>query len=540
MVDTNSTPEMLVFLEQASVLGCRVVDALASGRSKQLIQNSKELIWKGIELAVDPSTTAALAEVTAHLCQALDEMDRDLSAPRPTARAVRNAQNYATYLQTLQITEYRGDRIEDVILSSLGTTNDDGTANTDTSNYNSVSDDEDDGVHGGTYYNSDDADDEGIAVASVPSNVAFPEEATHGSNRIERQVNLGPTNTTRKGVERRVNVELLKDQLSLQGRPQARLKKLSTNSEAGFGSHAGISGNSKLDYSAFTPGNESFHGGKKTINGADPAVTVDPDGISSSSQFLALEAKDMEEVSLPGKMEIGITDPENTIPTRPNIHELYGTMKRMQRIEEKEPSTIQFYRVIDDLLEQSRKERERLIANETQPSNPQDPAAQSEWKRSHATVRRFRDGSVIMSSKGSVRGHTNEYANLRRLWKYPPSLLRLSSIILGITVLFWVAFGLYGMYTFVNVVYIHSASGGSLLSLIQPTHPWMAGNGRSTIPQSTPNEIVIRIVKEVIHVREDGTRIDDSEINHVDDGTSSFFSQVEKERVMECIASTAN
>ena len=44
LADALHTPEMELFLEQASVLGCRLVDSLASGNTKQLIQNGKSLV----------------------------------------------------------------------------------------------------------------------------------------------------------------------------------------------------------------------------------------------------------------------------------------------------------------------------------------------------------------------------------------------------------------------------------------------------------------------------------------------------------------
>jgi hypothetical protein len=74
---------------------------MASGSTKQLIQNSNSLMWQGIELAVDPSTTAALSEVTAQLCHALEELDDSF---HPTPRVTRNFQNESAYLSTAQMT----------------------------------------------------------------------------------------------------------------------------------------------------------------------------------------------------------------------------------------------------------------------------------------------------------------------------------------------------------------------------------------------------------------------------------------------------
>ena len=112
-------------LEQLGVLGCRVVDAAASGENKRLIHNAYELLWDGIELLADPSTTLAIAEVTANLCHALEmeeEYPRDAKlseSEKATNRRERTEQQKRTY---------HGKRfddpissVEEVILSSLRT-----------------------------------------------------------------------------------------------------------------------------------------------------------------------------------------------------------------------------------------------------------------------------------------------------------------------------------------------------------------------------------------------------------------------------------
>ena len=57
------------------MLGCRVVDVAAMDRNKTLIHDFYDLLWSGVELANDPATTVAMAEVAAYLCHALEMED---------------------------------------------------------------------------------------------------------------------------------------------------------------------------------------------------------------------------------------------------------------------------------------------------------------------------------------------------------------------------------------------------------------------------------------------------------------------------------
>ena len=76
------------------------------------------MAWKGIEMATDPATTLALAEVTAHLCHALEDTQQALN---PTPRKQRDAQNQAVYLNPYQMTDFPEQvTMEEVILSCLG------------------------------------------------------------------------------------------------------------------------------------------------------------------------------------------------------------------------------------------------------------------------------------------------------------------------------------------------------------------------------------------------------------------------------------
>jgi hypothetical protein len=112
-------------LEQLGVLGCRLVDAAASGENKRLIHDAYELIWNGIELLADPSTTLAVAEVTANLCHALEMEEKyprnaNLSeSDKANNRRERNEQQRRTYHGKMFDDSIFS--VEECILSSLRT-----------------------------------------------------------------------------------------------------------------------------------------------------------------------------------------------------------------------------------------------------------------------------------------------------------------------------------------------------------------------------------------------------------------------------------
>ena len=76
------TPEFHAWTEQTAVWGCRLVQALANGANQELIHNFATVVTSGAQLLADPHTTLALAEVTAYLCHALEmqETQQQLSS----------------------------------------------------------------------------------------------------------------------------------------------------------------------------------------------------------------------------------------------------------------------------------------------------------------------------------------------------------------------------------------------------------------------------------------------------------------------------
>lgn len=195
----------------------------------------------------------------------------------------------------------------------------------------------------------------------------------------------------------------------------------------------------------------------------------------------------------------------------------------------------------------------------------------------NARVRIIRNGGIITrEGKSGSKADRENYSNLRRLWKYPPSLLRLGAVVASVVVCFWIGFGIYGMYTFFHQVVYFDRGTTALPPKINRHnnvfHPVQDGyhqqhqqqhyyyqqpyhqehnhehidNGRrlsnehrqrhDESPRNyNPNEIVIRIVKEVVHVREDGSRIENYEQSSEEDVFDNEFVEEIRDRVARSI-----
>ena len=572
----RSTPEMKIFLDQLGVLGCRLVDAMASGKTKEFIQNSKDLVWRTIELAVDPSTTLALAEVTAHLCHALEEVGDDSSSFK-TPRSVRNSQNETTYLDSsLMTTDYPFESMEKIILSSLGM----GDNNNNNNNNNNINYDGIDIV--------DDIDDDETAEQSIPSNVAFQVEggrgATLGSLYLEQNDNKKDDNSSShlEKCKASVDLELLQEKILYEGRPRARpplggssvYDNSSTRKRIDGVTNQQLQQQRQLPVSILPSTNASLSSSIKINSNDDNNNDTENKEHRSRSaaelfeeDFIKIE-EDMEELptSPDDPLDFKFRDRTTTTTNRhPNLKELYDKFETMETKELENPSFIQFYNAIDDLIGKKRREKRRqhqAWAAETA-CDDDDENLQSCQDRGgkNAKVRKFRKG-IMKEEKSSSKAIKEKYTHLRRLWNYPPSLLRMSALAVVLVCFFWIGFGIYGMYTFFHrVVYFGQETvllpnnSVDTLPPVQQQPNYGFDHGRDmTSPNmnnydnhgydersynnnnnSRPNEIVIRIVKEVVHVREDGSRIENYN-NANDESVISDFSQEEIDRVKECMA----
>lgn len=297
---------MELFLEQTSVLCCRLVDAISSGKTKQLIQNGKNLAWQGIELAVDPRTTMALAEVTAHFCHALEELNDSFPT---TPRSMRNLQNESTYVQPLQMTNYQSASIETTILSSLGING---------------------GESCGFFDDIEHDSNEDISVHSVPSNVEFLDSSILSGANDTRHDNDNPDRFTSTWAQckGKVNVELLQKSILQQGRTKAR--------------------------SLFVP------------SSATPRdIKVNTDLLPDPSRDLSVESLEVE--SRTSRQATNVrheTEPKPIVPT-----ELIDRLRQKRLDKESDPMESKFSSLVNDLLaEKDKRKKTGTTENRWKPS----------------------------------------------------------------------------------------------------------------------------------------------------------------------------
>jgi hypothetical protein len=460
---------MQAWLEQFSILGCRLVDAAASGKTKQLMQDTKDLALKGIEMATDPATTLALAEVTARLCHALEEAQQALN---PTPRARRNAQNQATYLNPFQMTDFPQQvSMEEIILSCLG-----------------QEEDERDG---------DDA-------ASIPSNVVWHEEASATGSNYYRDL--------KEGGEQ-VNVQLLKERIVHNMLPQPRKKPMSSATSSAKSSVASVIG-TPMDtlpiISSYDEEEKMEEVDRESKQMEEPIAKPNDksylDGVKNAKS--GSEDQDMEDIvwdRLPS---------DRKTPKRRGSRRYHDV-----KIEKESPAVSQFYSTLDDLLTQKRDEKlDRQVDEEVTINNPRVAAAEGNasdlWKVWQAKVKKLRRGH-IESVRAKTMQHRKEVNKFKQLPKKHQGLVLITAGFIALVVFMWMGFAIYGMYAFVKS---HSNS--------MP----IARQATATMAPSNP-EVVIRIIREVVHVNADGgvittlpdTVVSEAEIGKITECAASVF-----------------
>ena len=128
-----NTPECHAWVEQVGIWACRLVQVASEGKTQELIHNSVAAWHSFFELAADPHTTMAFAEVTAYLCHALemqqnqplfrDPDDVETAAQAQERRAQRRQERdqYQTVTNIDRVVvQDPSATVEQVILSSLG------------------------------------------------------------------------------------------------------------------------------------------------------------------------------------------------------------------------------------------------------------------------------------------------------------------------------------------------------------------------------------------------------------------------------------
>lgn len=437
-----STPEMLEFLEQLSTLGIRLLDAASSGKAKQLLQDTRNLAWRGIEMANDPSTTLALAEVTAHLCHALEDTQKALN---PTPRKHRNTQNRSVYLNPYQMADFPEQvTMEEVILSCLGLADDN--------------------------KKEFPADDN----ASLPSRLTLDDDLSL------------PERDDQDWKERkeRVNVQLLREKIMTEGTEKLRVQTPTDPLAVPLVDEYSVR-KERVD--------------KETEVKELAGRTTDESITAKSRVATNDQAEDMEDIAwsaVPGGRRLGIQ---------------HGEKQSMAF--NKPPALQQFYKRLDELLEQDRQRLQSLRASqESTINNPrgQDDGESNPWNVLKARIKKLkgRQESKVLNratfNKSTAFGHI------------PKNYRGLIIAVLGAATLLSSMFFCLAMYG----IYALLLRDNSILSM---------GSVQYNAPSSQNHDIVIRIVREIVYVRENGEIIGATRSPHL--------SQEELEKVGQGVAS---
>ena len=424
--DALNTPEVHAWIDHMVLLGCRLVDAAASGKTKQLLHNTKDLAWNGIEMATDPATTLALAEVTAHLCHALEDAQHSLE---PTKRAQRNAQNQATYLDPLQMSDLpKQVPIERIILSSLGR------------------------------YEESDLRSEG----NVPADVIWKDEVSLTEIRDW------------KDHQDQVNIALMKEKIL----STPRQRRNSHSSE--------ISAEQSSDPSHPTP--------------EMPPLAQEHFGDNEIAEGKSTKhnGTDMEDLNW------------QKIPNMKKVHTSRERLRVTPKLDSSdEPAVSQFYRTLDDLLEQKKASKEGLTQRRIQPPQIMTDSGQEieSWNLLKAKVKKLKEGTEARAKERSAlrERKKNSFQQLPTVQK---RLFQVITLVIVLLCLSFVGFGIYGMYAFKVKM--------------------RSNYGRATSSAAADNsEVVIRVIREVVHVGEDGTMIKSS--------LGSTFSKEERDALANCV-----
>ena len=190
-----------------------------------------------------------------------------------------------------------------------------------------------------------------------------------------------------------------------------------------------------------------------------------------------------------------------------------------------------FYRILDEILAQKRHEAvDHILANEIAAGTPHRGCV-----RRRPAVARDADGrGTIQERLALLRAQINTDSGVQRnsVRGGAPTILQKTEkrIILAVVTLvvllvcFWVAMGCYGLYiVFLQSTGRRSLSWGKVFSA--PLH------------QDAPTrDIVIRVVKEVVHVNQDGTVLGQGPWKTTD----AEEKVVDLQKVAECVAAVYN
>lgn len=456
-----------------------MLDAAASGRNKQLLNDVKETVWSGVELMSDPSTILALAEVTATLCHTL-EMEEALyrrtkhgATSRRRQRVERNQFTKQAYAEPDLMRHYDAT-VEQVIISGLG---------------------------------GDAISDSRSGGGGLPRSVAFEysgqetfSESVESMSVEEQRKKAGRDNVDSNYLEQKIR--------SRSERMEQERKQRSTASKFPVVDVASV------PQSQMQMDSERLRSEIEDL----PVDNVkdDEEERSGKESQSALQRQSTVRIrngsTARPKQSLTVREDDNSAHDHGVGHET-PTLTQSSPLIETDSAMSRFYRTLDDVLARKRSETMQHLVEETLLNDGKQFSLKND-RRSDAMHRAVTSMNAIsaMTSVGSQKKDKDSLSQRLSEWrkatqggdsesmqailgttqkspkKNPVSLIILAALASSFFLL-WFGFGCYGMYAFVK------ARVGS--RAFAPSIP------------TESQEIVIRIVTEVVHVNQNGAAIHD-------------------------------
>ena len=495
-----ATPEFETWLHQLATTGCRLVDAFASGRNKQLWHDFTQMVWSAAEVLSAPETTVAMAEVTAYLCHALEMEDAriyDKSTSQQRSKLRRERAKRQQEYQAGMLLSDPNATLEQAILSSLGAPLDDGSEHDESApSFVDLKQEDDESRLGDEgHNNTPGAHDDGTGDWDQGSSVR---QQVEGENKEQQDADTEAEGDLYKRARDDINIGLLREKIvknetkprvivttippgavSKPERDVAESRDKNTDLEDGFGPQVE---SKKLE-------SEKKRRALKHEAGADADFADKPN-----------DGKDKEEGD-------AVDWPKATNPER----------------KDGEAPVNHFFRVLDEVLAQNRETAMKWAVQEVEKKEGNRTGGRSKSVLSGVRSSQKNGSDSIKQRISAIRADLERKKAGNRTSNLPFSrkgrLLFAMVILAALFAAMAIAgFACYGLYSF---LYPGQAGSVSQLnverSLLYPGHA------------TTNQEIVIRVVREVVHTNKDGKPLDYPE-------SRTVVSQEGIDRLTNCIA----
>ena len=455
LAEALHTPETKAFLDQLSVLGSRLVDAASSGRNKQLLKDTQEAVWAFCQLASDPSTTLALAEVTACLCHALEmeeAVHRNQPIPNHLAaqrRYERNQFQRQTHVDP-DMMQDPDTSVEQVILSSLGGANEENKG--------------------------------------VPRNVEFDHPPFETITSLtDSEMELNPQDGWKNAARESVDVNYLQQKISQRAASMER-QQLLRLTVTKLAQHT----TPTVPIKVSTREKEECKGDIEDLD----VSTADGDEHGCHDPFTMQRQRTMK-LSNVSKIKLENGEPDDV---KCNNGEYCILDTPPSATIDTEKAASRFFRILDEMMEKKRADVFRTIISDSENSTvgtwyPKAAAAAGAGnERGQDTLKRSLRKNGIFSKSEIGVGRKSKSITRQQLSKQKDKDTFSSvvfAVLAGLFACAWFILGSYGLY----VIILGSPKSGIL----------NFGSAFSTPKPSPPiNEFVFRVVREVVHVSSDG------------------------------------